>query len=206
MHPIPTESDLRQKRFDFCPWLFKNGSTAEEKAAQVEYQALLGRVYGVTVGANCYLSPAAAIIGFPPQNTFKMGTNGFVAGGCYITDEVSLGNNCSLNPYVTIRGKFCGGDGIRIGAYACIVGFNHGYARIDVPIHEQMHTSKGVVMGDDVWVGAHATIIDGVAVGSHAILAAGAVVTKDVPDYAIVGGNPAKILRMRNMAEIAKPG
>jgi len=200
MNSIPTEADLRRQRFDFCPWLFNRESTAEEKAAQAEYQALLGRLYGVTVGANCYLSPAAAIIGFPPGETFKMGNDGFVAGGCYVTGEVSLGKNCTLNPYATVRGKFRGGDGVRIGAYACIVGFNHGYARIDVPIHEQPHTSRGIVLGDDIWVGAQVTIIDGVTVGSHSILAAGAIVTKDVPDYAIVGGNPAKILRMRNQA------
>ena len=54
--------------------------------------------------------------------------------------------------------------------------------------------------------GSHVVVVDGVTVGSHTILAAGAVVTRDVPDYAIVGGNPAKILRMRNQAEIAQPG
>jgi len=206
MKPVPTEADLRQQRFDFCPWLFERESTAEEKAAQAEYQLLLHRVYGVTVGPKCYLSPAAAIIGFPPSETFSMGAEGFVAGGCYITGEVSLGKSCTVNPYATIRGRFRGGDGVRIGAYACIVGFNHGFARIDVPIHEQPHTSKGIVLGDDIWVGAQVTIVDGITVGSHTILAAGAVVTKNVPDYAIVGGNPARILRMRNQTEAARPG
>lgn len=206
MKSIPTEADLRQQRFDFCPWLFYGQATEAEKAAQCEYQALLKRVYGTTVGANIYLSPAAAIIGFPPDEAFTMGSNGFVAGGSYITGEVTLGSCCTVNPYATIRGKFRGGDGLRIGAYACIVGFNHGFTRIDVPIHEQPHTSKGIILGDDIWVGAHVTIVDGITVGSHTILAAGAVVTKNVPDYAIVGGNPARILRMRIQAEVAKPG
>ncbi len=206
MIPIPTEADLRRQRFDFCPWLFDGQSTTEEKAAQKEYQALLGRVYGTTAGADTYLSPAAAIIGFPPKETFQIGANGFVAGGAYITGEVKLGSHCTVNPYATIRGRFRAGDGVRIGTYACIVGFNHGHARIDIPIHEQPHTSKGIVFGDDIWAGAHVTVVDGVTVGSHTILAAGAVVTRDVPDYAIVGGNPAKILRMRNQAEIAQPG
>ena len=53
-------------------------------------------------------------------------------------------------------------------------------------------------IGDDVWIGTNVIILPGVNVGSHCIIGAGAIVTKDVPDYAIVGGNPAKIIRMRN--------
>jgi acetyltransferase-like isoleucine patch superfamily enzyme len=206
MNPIPTEADLRRQRFDFCPWLFQGEATAGEKAEQLMYQELVARIYGARIGKDTYISPAAALIGFPPQETFTTGEQGFVAGGAYITGDVSLGANCTVNPYATIRGRFRCGDGVRIGTYACIVGFNHGYARIDVPIHDQPHTSKGIVMGDDIWVGAHVTIVDGIKVGSHTILAAGAVVTRDVPDYAIVGGNPAKILRMRNQVEVLKPG
>jgi acetyltransferase-like isoleucine patch superfamily enzyme len=89
------------------------------------------------------------------------------------------------------------------GTIACIVGFNHGFERIDIPIHEQPHTSKGIVLGDDIWVGAQVTIVDGVTVGSHVVLAGGAVVTRPVPDYAVVGGNPARIIRMRNQIHAA---
>jgi acetyltransferase-like isoleucine patch superfamily enzyme len=206
MNSVPTEADLRQSYFDFCPWLFRNESTPEEQAAQREYQALLRRLYGTTIGRNGYLSPAAAISGRPPHECLVMGDDGFVAGGCYVTGSVTLGHDCTLNPYATVRGKFCAGDGVRIGAHACIIGFNHGHARIDIPIHHQPHTSKGIVMGNDIWIGSRVVVIDGVTVGSHAILAAGAVVTRDVPDFAIVGGNPAKILRFRNQAEAAKPG
>jgi acetyltransferase-like isoleucine patch superfamily enzyme len=211
MNSVPTEADLRRRYFDFCPWLFGAESTAEEKAAQLEYQALLQRLYGARIGRNGYLSPAAAISGRPPHECLVMGDNGFVAGGCYVTGSVTLGHDCSVNPHATLRGKFRAGDGVRIGAYACIIGFNHGHARVDVPIHRQAQTSKGIVLGDDIWVGSHVIIIDGVTVGSHAILAAGAVVTRDVPDYAVVGGNPARILRLRNQtdpgvpAEIAAP-
>jgi acetyltransferase-like isoleucine patch superfamily enzyme len=127
-----------------------------------------------------------------------MGRSGFVAAGAYITGSVALGDHCTVNPYATIRGKVRGGHGVRIGSYACIVGFNHGFDRIDIPIHKQPHTCKGIVLGDDIWVGAHVTIVDGTRIGSHSILAGGAVVTRDVPDYAVVGGNPSRIIRMRN--------
>jgi acetyltransferase-like isoleucine patch superfamily enzyme len=204
MNSIPTASDLRQKYFDFCPWVFGSESTAEEKAAQAEYQALLRRVYGTTIGRNGYLSPHAAISGQPPHECLVMGDDSYVAHGSYITGSITLGNSCTVNPYVTLRGKVRSGDSVRIGAHACIVGFNHGHARLDIPIHRQPLTCEGIVLGSDIWVGSHVIIIDGVTVGSHTILAAGAVVTKDVPDYAIVGGNPARLLRLRTQDEAAR--
>ena len=54
-----------------------------------------------------------------------------------------------------------------------------------------------MIIGNDVWIGSRVTILPGVKIGNHVIIGASAVVTKDVPDYAIVGGNPARILKMR---------
>ncbi|MFA7345808.1 MAG: acyltransferase [Terrimicrobiaceae bacterium] len=196
--PDPSsEVHLRRNRFDFCPWLFSAEAGEIEKEEQSRYQSMLAGSYGVSVGGNCYLSPAACIAG-SPGDSLRMGRDCFVAGGSLVTGNVFLGDNCTVNSHSSLRGKIRGGNGVRIGAYACIMGFNHGFDRIDIPVYEQPHTARGIAFGDDVWVGSHVCVIDGVTVGDHAILAAGAVVTKDVPDYAIVGGNPAKILRMRN--------
>jgi hypothetical protein len=89
------------------------------------------------------------------------------------------------------------GDGVRIASHASIYGFNHGYADVTLPVYRQPLTTVGVTIGDDVWIGAGAVIVDGVRIGSHSIVAAGAVVTKDVPAYSIVGGNPARVIRDR---------
>ena len=188
--------DLRAQRFDFCPWFFEDEATPEERAAQAEHQRALAAFANVQVGARCYLSPAAAIIA-EGEGTLRLGDRGFVAAHAYITGAVGLGDDCTVNPSATLRGPISGGDGVRIGARACLVGFNHGFARTDVPVHQQPMTSRGITLGTDVWIGAHAMVMDGVRVGSHTIVAAGAVVTKDVPDYAVVGGNPARVLRMR---------
>ncbi len=201
--PTPSSAKrLREQRFDYAPWHFAAEATAAEKAAQKAHQRALADASGAEIGEGSYVAPSAIIVG-KPGHTFRLGAHGFVAGGAYVTDDVTLGDRCTLNPYATLRGKIIGGDGVRIGAYACLMGFNHGYADTTRPIWQQPHTSKGIVIGDDVWIGAHVSILDGVKIGSHTILAAGAVVTKDVPDYAIVGGNPAKVIRMRRRAHAA---
>lgn len=78
-----------------------------------------------------------------------------------------------------------------------IYGFNHGIDSLDIPIRAQAHTSKGVEIGSDVWIGTHAVILDGCNIGDHSVIAAGAVVTKSFPEYSIIGGNPARLIRDR---------
>lgn len=202
MPNLTPKKRIREQRFDYTPWHFAKEATAAEKAVQKTHQRALAAETGAEIGNGCYVAPSAVIAG-KPGLSFRIGASGFVAGGAYVTDEVTLGDHCSINPYATLRGKITGGNGIRIGAYACLMGFNHGFADTTRPIWQQLHTSKGIVLGDDIWIGAHVSILDGVKVGSHTILAAGAVVTKDVPDYAIVGGNPARVIRMRKRVRAA---
>ncbi len=202
---MPTPSSrqrIREQRFDYTPWHFASEATAAEKAAQKAHQRALSASTGAELGEGCYIARDAIIAG-KPGHTLRLGVNGFVAGMAYVTDDVALGDHCTLNPFATLRGQITGGSGIRIGAYACLMGFNHGFADTARPIWQQPHTRKGIVLGDDIWIGAHASILDGVKVGSHSIIAAGAVVTKDVPDYAIVGGNPARVIRMRKLTRTA---
>lgn len=187
--------NLRQKYFDFCPWYFTE-ATQEEVKAQVHYQNTLQGDSGVSIGKSCYISPSSAIIA-TVSGSFELGDDSFVAANAYVTGGVRLGKHCSVNPFATLRENVTAGDHVRIGAYACMIGTNHGFADTSTPVHRQPLSSKGIRLGDDVWVGSHVIIVDGVTVGSHTILAAGAVVTKDVADYAIVAGNPAHVIRWR---------
>ncbi|MEZ0216742.1 MAG: acyltransferase [Rariglobus sp.] len=196
MKPPSWNESYRQQHFDHMPWQFYHEATSSEKAAQKRHQRALAKAAATEIGEDCYLAPSASISG-KSGAALRMGKNGFVAAHAYITDDVRLGDHCTINPFATLRGRITGGDGIRIGAYSCLMGFNHGYADTTKPIWQQPHTSKGIVLGDDIWIGAHVSVLDGVKIGSHTILAAGAIVTKDVPDYAIVGGNPARVIRMR---------
>jgi acetyltransferase-like isoleucine patch superfamily enzyme len=107
---------------------------------------------------------------------------------------VVLAKGVSLNPRVSLDGGAKGiriGEGTRIATGATIYAFDHGMAP-DRPISAQPVRSKGIVIGKDVWVGANAGITDGVTIGDHAVVAMGAVVTRDVEPFAIVAGTPAR--------------
>lgn len=193
----PVEINAFYSEYDFRPWEFVKKSTEQEKDRQNLFQLALKENYPVQIGEYCFISEKAFIL--PAKGEpFAIGNKSWIGAHVYITGRVKMGRNCSLNPFSSIRGPFKCGNNVRIASYASIIGFNHGHDDITKPMTSQKATHKGVVFGDDVWVGAHVAVLEGVSVGSHSILAAGAVVTKDVPEYAVVGGSPAKILYMRN--------
>lgn len=91
-------------------------------------------------------------------------------------------------------------DYLMMGEDVMFLGSGHGYERLDIPMGEQGSKEKTpLFIGRDVWIGARAIILPGCQrIGRGSIIGAGSVVTKDVPDYAIMGGNPAKLIRYRN--------
>lgn len=112
---------------------------------------------------------------------------------------VEVGDNCSFNPYCVIysAGKIRIGNDCRIAAHTAIVAQNHVTSDLTRPIREQGLTTEGITIGNDVWIGAHVTVLDGAVIGDGAVIAAGAVVRGTVPPRAIYGGVPAKLLKMR---------
>lgn len=109
-----------------------------------------------------------------------------------IGDNSGIGRNSSLQGNVTI------GKNVMIGPDLYVFTTNHMHENCALPMIEQgFEEEKPVVINDDVWIGARVIILGGIHVGKGSIIGAGSVVTKDVPPFAIVGGNPAKILKMR---------
>ena len=90
------------------------------------------------------------------------------------------------------------GSNVIMGPDVKIYSRNHIYERLDQPIQFQGKRQYETKVGNDVWIGANVVILAGVDVGNHVIIGAGSIVTKDIPDYAIVGGNPAKVITYRN--------
>ena len=112
-----------------------------------------------------------------------------VSGSCI--SDTKIGNNVFINSGALVMGR--GGitieDGVMVAANAQLISNNHD------PYDLQVLTCKPVLIREGAWIGAGATILPGVCVGKHAVVGAAAVVTKDVPDYAVVGGNPARVIK-----------
>lgn len=108
-----------------------------------------------------------------------------------------LGDNSQLNPNVTVYGKVVIGKNVLVAPGVVIAGGNHRFEQVDLPIILQGGVAEGVIIGDDVWIGANSVITDGVSIGAGVVVAAGAVVTKDVLPFTIVGGVPARSIGCR---------
>ncbi|RFM33660.1 acyltransferase [Chitinophaga silvisoli] len=112
---------------------------------------------------------------------------------------ITIGHNSGIGVRAHVRGPLKIGDNVMMGPEVIILTRNHKFDDLSIPMNMEKGTVvKPVEIGDDVWIGTRAIILPGVKIGSGAIIGAGAIVTKNVPDYAIVGGNPAKIIKYRN--------
>lgn len=177
---------------DYLPW---KAMSRKEKKLQDRWQKELRNCYKATFGLGCFVSKKAHIYGV---KQLTLGENCLIGAEALMRDiTLQMGAHCSVNSCAYLQGEITIGNDVRIAPYVKIIAMNHGYQEIDIPICQQNCTAQGIRIGNDVWIGSGAIILDGVEVGSHTIIAAGAVVTKDVPDYCIVGGIPAKIIRNR---------
>ncbi|WP_374200750.1 DapH/DapD/GlmU-related protein [Inquilinus sp. Marseille-Q2685] len=197
--PIPDARPVEE--FDSHPWRFESQATEAQRRVQAAFVAQLAQRLPLTLGEACYLSPQAYI--FPESLT--LGDRCLVAAGVRLHGQLVAGDHCSFNLHCSVIGQVRMGSWVRIAAGAMIAGFDHVSDDPETPIAQQGVSTKGIEIGDDVWIGANAVITDGVRIGSHCIVAAGAVVTRDVPDYALVGGNPARVIRDRRRPRGAPP-
>ena len=138
---------------------------------------------GVGIGDNTYLGPVVSDNGNHYQPRIEIGDGTWVGKNCSIAaiDRVSIGKD------------------VLFAGNVHITDHSHGYELPDVPIARQKLISKGpVVIEDQCWLGFNCEILSGVHIGRHSIVAARAVVTKDVPPLCIVAGNPARIIKQYN--------
>jgi maltose O-acetyltransferase len=111
---------------------------------------------------------------------------------------IKIGNYSELGTNCIIQSNTYIGDNVIMGPDVKIYTRNHKFDSLEIPIQDQGHTNEFVKIGNDVWLGANVVITPGVEIGNHVIIAAGAVVAKNIPDYAIAGGIPAKVIKYRN--------
>lgn len=112
--------------------------------------------------------------------------------------KLSLGRNVSIGRYSIIgcANEISLEDNVRLAPYVHISDRNHRYEDLNTPIFQQPVSCPGpVIIKADTWIGFGAQIMPGVTIGKHCVIGAGSVVTKDIPDYCVVGGIPAKIIK-----------
>lgn len=136
-----------------------------------------------------------------PFNEFALGINSTIEDYTVVNNgmgAVKIGDGVRVGLSNVIIGPVTIGNNIIIAQHVVMSGLNHGYEDISTPIRLQPCTTSMIIIEDDSWIGANVVITAGVSIGKHSIVAAGSVVTKNVPPYSIAGGNPAKILKQYN--------
>lgn len=133
-----------------------------------------------------------------PFNKFHLGNGSVIEDFSTINNgvgDVIIGDNTFIGLNNVLIGPLRIGNNVIFAQNIVISGLNHGYQDINLPISQQKVTVADIIVEDDCWIGANAVITAGVKIGKHSVIAAGAVVTKDVPAFSVAGGNPSRILK-----------
>lgn len=134
----------------------------------------------------------------PPYRKFWLGNYSVVESFACINNavgDVIIGDHTRIGLHNTIIGPVTIGSHVNLAQGITITALNHNFDDSEKRIDQQGISTKEVVLEDDIWVGANAVILPGVTIGKHAVVAAGAIVTKDVPPHSLVAGVPAKVIR-----------
>lgn len=195
---IPTVVGIAIRGVMYRLILKMNGSAAIENGVRLRYTDHIKLGHGVYLDQGSYLHAC--------PNGIEIGDGTIVMHGAILhvynfrgmpQSGIKIGRNSLVGEYSVIRGQ----GGVQIGdrvytsPFTQIIAVNHVFDDPNKPFVDQGITAQGIVIDDDVWLGAGAVITDGVRVGKGAVVAAGAVVTKDVPPHTVVGGVPAKIIK-----------
>ena len=133
-----------------------------------------------------------------PWNKFNLGAQSTIEDFSAINNgvgDVIIGERTRIGLSNTIIGPVKVGNDVRLAQNVVLSGLNHNYDKIDSPIHVQGVSTKPIVIEDESWIGANVVVVPGVTIGKHSIVAAGSVVTKNIPEYSVAAGNPARILK-----------
>ena len=134
----------------------------------------------------------------PPYRKFSLGDYSVIESFACINNavgDVMIGDHTRIGLHNTIIGPVIIGSHVNLAQGITITALNHNFEDSEKRIDEQGVSTSAVVIEDDIWIGANAVILPGVTIGHHSVVAAGAVVTKDVPPHSLVAGVPAKVIK-----------
>jgi len=170
----------------------------------------------LSVGPSAYLADGVYINALSRKG-FVLGANVRVREGTWMLgtavltepgEGLTVGDNVYIGPYCVLGaggGLHIGSD-VTIGAHVDILAEDHDFSDPTRPINRQGVTRKGITIGDDCWIGNRVTILDGVRVGRGSVIGAASVVTRDLPEFSVAAGSPARVIRdRREPAAAAEP-
>ena len=134
----------------------------------------------------------------PPYRKFSLGDYSVVESFACINNavgDVQIGDYTRIGLHNTIIGPVRIGNNVNLAQGITVTALNHNFDDTNKRIDEQGVSTNAVTIEDDVWIGANAVVLPGVTIGTHCVVAAGAVVTKDVPPHSLVAGVPAKVIK-----------
>lgn len=204
---IPTVIGVGLRGVFYRLILKMDGVAAIESRVRIRFADNIKLGHGVYIDEGAYLHAC-------PQG-IEIGDNTIVMHGAVLhvynfrgmpQSRIKIGRDSLVGEYSVIRGQggVTIGDRVYTSPFTQIIAVNHVFDDPNRPFVEQGITAEGIVIEDDVWLGAGAVITDGVRVGKGAVVAAGAVVTKDVPPHTVVGGVPAKPIKTID-GSVSKP-
>jgi acetyltransferase-like isoleucine patch superfamily enzyme len=178
--------------------LHMDGLAAIENGVRLRFASYIRLANGVYIDQGAYLHAC--------PNGIEIGQDSIVMHGAILhvynfrglaQSGIKIGKDCLVGEYSVIRGQggVTIGDRVYTSPFTQIIAVNHVFDDPQRPFTQQGITAEGIVIEDDVWLGAGAVITDGVRIGKGAVVAAGAVVTKDVPPHTVVGGVPARVIK-----------
>lgn len=138
------------------------------------------------------------VMNVSPINNFQLGDKSCIEEYTVVDNgvgDVMIGKESLIGLRCTIIGPVQIGNHVIIAQNVVLSGLNHRYDNLSIPIHQQEVVTKKIIIEDEVWIAANSVITAGVRIGKHAVVAGGSIVTKDVPPYTVVAGNPARIIK-----------
>jgi acetyltransferase-like isoleucine patch superfamily enzyme len=165
----------------------------------------------IAIGDNVVIDDGCCLDAKGTDNRgIQIGTGVFVGrntilscknGDILVDDNANLGFNCEIFSASRVRI----GKSVLMAAYTYLVGGDHLFDRVDIPVLEQGRTARGIEVADNAWLGTHVVVADGSHIGRDAIIGAGAVVIGDIPEFSIAAGIPAKVIRDRRQPTGERP-
>lgn len=186
--------EQKRKRLNHMPWLYdieKHKTFA--KQWQKEWQQKLMELETIEfIGEDTFIADVNMNVFAERGRAIIFNNNCRIAANVYLHGPIEVGENVSINQHCHMEGPIRIGADTRIGPSTSIFAFNHNFDDSETPIRLQKVKKEGVRIGENVWIGANVSIVDGVTIGAHSVVGIASVVTKNIPDNEVWAGNPCK--------------